>query len=106
MKWLKNLIGSKKSYPQTGGFDLLIIEDESPELSLTLGINEKRRLELHKLMLDSYKESVDVAHCAQAILKQTQHINEAAFVMMLLGRLHREKAETENPLFKLLFGEE
>jgi len=95
-----NLLRKKKKYSGKQEFKLLIIDDESSELTTSLGITEKRVDEIVEICRKSYKEANKLTEAIAATLLKMNHINEATYALLILSRLH-ERQES-NPLFSFL----
>jgi hypothetical protein len=95
MKWFK-----KKKYPSNQKFELLIIDDNSDELSVSLGISPERKDEMFDIVFAAYKESKCLSSAAQTILRHMNHINEVTYSIMMLNKIHHHKPESS--LFDVL----
>jgi len=90
----------KKNYNTSKVFKLSIINDESRDLSVVLGITEGRRDQLASLC----KEAIKLEKLSQSIdlvFGECKHENEIAYATLLLGRLHEKDQDTGASLMRL-----
>ena len=90
----------KKNYNTSRVFKLSIINDESTDLSVVLGITEGRRDQLASLC----KEAIKLEKLSQSIdlvYSECKHENEVAYASLLLGRLHERDQNTSSSLMRL-----
>ena len=90
----------KKNYNTNKVFKLSIIDDNSTDLSVVLGITEDRRDQLASLCkeaikLDKLSQSLDLVY------SECKHENEIAYSSLLLGRLHERDRDTSSSLLRL-----
>lgn len=95
----KNLF-RKKNYNTSKVFKLLIINDESTDLSVVLGITDDRKDQLATLCreaikLDKLSQSLDLVY------SECKHENEIAYSTLLLGRLHERESDRGASLLRL-----
>jgi hypothetical protein len=79
---------------------LSIINDESTDLSVVLGITEDRRDQLASLCREAIKleklsQSIDL------VFGECKHDNEVAYTTLLLGRLHEKETDRGSALLRL-----
>ena len=90
----------KKNYNTNKVFKLSIVDDNSTDLSITLGITNDRRDQLASLCkeaikLDKLSQSLDLVY------SECKHENEIAYSSLLLGRLHERDRDTSSSLLRL-----
>jgi hypothetical protein len=90
----------KKNYNTNRVFKLSIINDESTDLSVVLGITEDRRDQLASLCREAIKleklsQSIDL------VFGECKHDNEVAYTTLLLGRLHEKETDRGSALLRL-----
>jgi hypothetical protein len=90
----------KKNYSTSKVFKLSIINDESTDLSVVLGITEDRRDQLASLCREAIKleklsQSIDL------VFGECKHENEVAYSTLLLGRLHEKETDRGGALLRL-----
>ena len=90
----------KKTYSGKQEFKLLIIDDESGELTTSLGITQERVDQIVEICKKSYKDSNKLTEAIEKTLKEMNHINEATYAILILARLHER--EESNPLLSML----
>lgn len=90
----------KKTYSGKQEFNLLIIDEESGELTTSLAITQERVDEIVKICKESYKDSDKLTEAIQKTLKKMNHINEATYAILILARLHER--EDSNPILSML----
>jgi len=79
---------------------LSIINDESTDLSVVLGITDGRRDQLASLC----KEAIKLEKLSQSIdlvFSECKHENEVAYTTLLLGRLHERETDRGGTLLRL-----
>jgi len=89
----------KKNY-NTKEFKLLIIDDNSRELTVVLGITDDRRDQLASLC----KEAIKLEKLSQSldlVFSECKHENEIAYATLLLGRLHEKETDRDGALLRL-----
>jgi len=91
MKKLLNLFKrKKKTYTSVNDlFKVLIIDEESNQITTTLGITEERTEELFQLVKTVYKKYEDITKCYVDICAECKHINEVVFS---IGVMHERNA--------------
>lgn len=90
----------KKNYNTNKVFKLSIIDDNSTDLTVVLGITEDRRDHLASLCkeaikLDKLSQSLDLVY------SECKHENEIAYSSLLLGRLHERENDRGVSLLRL-----
>jgi hypothetical protein len=95
-----NSLRRKKKYSGNQTFKLLIIDDESGELTVSLGITQERVDEIVDICKKSYKDANKLTEAVEATLLKMNHINEATYAILMLGRLHER--EDSNPFLSFL----
>lgn len=90
----------KKTYSGKQEFNLLIIDEESGELTTSLGITQERVDEIVEICKKSYKDSNKLTEAIEKTLKKMNHINEATYAILMLARLHER--EESNPILSML----
>lgn len=100
MNLFKRIFKKKNSYPTNQKFELLIIDEKSREVTTTLGIHPDRKDEIFDILVAAYKESPDLCTAAQKALRHMNHINEVAYAMMMIQKIHSR--QDEHPLLEFL----
>jgi hypothetical protein len=99
MNVLGKLFNKKKTYPKDNKFEVLIIGEDKSDFQEMLGITDKRKEELVKLALISYKNENLFTSACKLVVAQCTHINEVVFVMTVLTKIREVES---NPLSLLL----
>jgi hypothetical protein len=90
----------KKNYNTNKVFKLLIINDESTDLSVVLGITTDRRDTLANLCREAIKLE-KLSASLNLVYSECKHENEIAYATLLLGRLHERSNTESNSLLRL-----
>lgn len=96
---IKNPFRRKKSYPETGGITILIIDDQAETIHGTLGITDKRYDELVTKLFNFYKEGDDLTSTFVEIGKQCTHPNEFATMCYVLFDINQKANSPRIPDF-------
>ena len=99
MKVLGKLFNRKKTYPKNNKFEVLIIGEDKSDFQEMLGITDKRKDELIKLAVESYKKHDLFTTSCQVAIAECTHINEVVFLMTILTKVREVES---NPLSSLL----
>jgi hypothetical protein len=99
MNVLGKLFNKKKTYPKDNKFEVLIIGEDKSDFQEMLGITDKRRDELLRLAIDSYKNNDLFSTSCKDAVAQCNHVNEVVFIMTLLTKVREMES---NPLSGLL----
>lgn len=99
MKVLGKLFNRKKTYPKNNKFEVLIIGEDTSDFQGMLGITDKRRDELLKLAVDSYKKHDLFTTSCQVAIAECTHINEVVLLMTILTKIREVES---NPLSAVL----
>lgn len=99
MKVLGKLFNRKKTYPKNNKFEVLIIGEDKSDFQEMLGITDKRKDELIKLAVESYKKHDLFTTSCQVAIAECTHINEVVFLMTILTKIREVES---NPLSSLL----
>jgi hypothetical protein len=99
MNVLGKLFNRKKTYPKDNKFEVLIIGEDKSDFQEMLGITDKRRDELIKLAVESYKKHDLFTTSCQVAIAECTHINEVVFLMTILTKVREMES---NPLSGLL----
>jgi hypothetical protein len=86
----------KKTYTSVKDqFKVLIIDENSDEITTTLGITDERAQELFNLGKESYNKFDDITKFYVDICTQCNHINEVVFI---IGAIHQYNRRTTSNL--------
>lgn len=90
----------KKNYNTNKVFKLSIIDDDSTDLSVVLGITEDRKDHLATLCREAIKLD-KLSQALDLVYLECKHENEIAYTSLLLGRLHEIENNRNTSLLKL-----
>jgi hypothetical protein len=95
-----NLFKKKKkenTYIPNQKYKLLIINDDSTNLADALGITDDILYEIIEIGLNALKSESDFALALEKAIEQINHMNEATYLILVMGRAHH-RSEIVNTL--------
>ena len=94
----------KKSYNNNCEFKLLIIDEESDSLAVSLGITQERVKELGNITKDAFLNHETLTDSYSDMIAECKHINEVAFCFTVFARvadMKRQQSQMLNMLGNL-----
>jgi hypothetical protein len=87
MKSLQNLFKRKKTLKPSTALKLCIIDDNTSDLWITLGITEERRDEIVAFCKKAYNDHNVKTACYKDIVDQCKHVNEIVPACIVFERI-------------------
>lgn len=108
MNWLGKLFKKKKAYNSNCEFKLLIIDEESDSLTVSLGITKERAIELGEITKEAHGEFETLTDAYAKVVAACKHVNELAFCFTVFARISELKNRQKQmiSMFKDVFGDE